>query len=191
VVSIDIDRIFHGRAVSGAFLVGRERGEAKHPPCFGVDRHDRRECSAASRQPFLLLAERARHDVERGGGVGYFVVVDLGDRRCVGAGSESDGDRGSDRLRAGHGVSVISAGSSHGYVRPAHPASVGARFRGCERHSVGYTCTSVRGSAAHWSALLAQSAEHSHGKAGVVGSIPTEGSTNRSGQPVRGPGQAP
>ena len=26
-------------------------------------------------------------------------------------------------------------------------------------------------------ALLAQSAEHSHGKAGVVGSIPTEGST--------------
>lgn len=33
-----------------------------------------------------------------------------------------------------------------------------------------------RGSAAP-NALLAQSAEHSHGKAGVVGSIPTEGST--------------
>src|SRR6056297_3097231 len=30
-------------------------------------------------------------------------------------------------------------------------------------------------------ALLAQSAEHSHGKAGVVGSIPTEGSTKWSG----------
>ena len=29
-------------------------------------------------------------------------------------------------------------------------------------------------------ALLAQSAEHSHGKAGVVGSIPTEGSAKRS-----------
>ncbi len=36
-----------------------------------------------------------------------------------------------------------------------------------------------RGSAAP-NALLAQSAEHSHGKAGVVGSIPTEGSTRRS-----------
>jgi hypothetical protein len=33
-----------------------------------------------------------------------------------------------------------------------------------------------RGTAAP-DALLAQSAEHSHGKAGVVGSIPTEGST--------------
>ena len=31
-------------------------------------------------------------------------------------------------------------------------------------------------------ALLAQSAEHSHGKAGVVGSIPTEGSTKWSRQ---------
>ena len=30
-------------------------------------------------------------------------------------------------------------------------------------------------------ALLAQSVEHSHGKAGVVGSIPTEGSTKWSG----------
>src|SRR4051812_8946477 len=30
-------------------------------------------------------------------------------------------------------------------------------------------------------ALLAQSVEHSHGKAGVVGSIPTEGSTRRVG----------
>ena len=29
-------------------------------------------------------------------------------------------------------------------------------------------------------ALLAQSVEHSHGKAGVVGSIPTEGSTMRA-----------
>jgi hypothetical protein len=34
-------------------------------------------------------------------------------------------------------------------------------------------------------ALLAQSAEHSHGKAGVVGSIPTEGSTKWSGRPGR------
>src|SRR6056297_164886 len=36
-------------------------------------------------------------------------------------------------------------------------------------------------------ALLAQSAEHSHGKAGVVGSIPTEGSTKWSGSPDREP----
>ena len=34
-------------------------------------------------------------------------------------------------------------------------------------------------------ALLAQSAEHSHGKAGVVGSIPTEGSTMRPGTTPR------
>ena len=39
----------------------------------------------------------------------------------------------------------------------------------------------------HRDALLAQSVEHSHGKAGVVGSIPTEGSTKWSGQPVRVP----
>ncbi len=36
------------------------------------------------------------------------------------------------------------------------------------------------------SALLAQSAEHSHGKAWVVGSIPTEGSTRRSAKPSPG-----
>src|SRR6056297_4307924 len=36
-------------------------------------------------------------------------------------------------------------------------------------------------------ALLAQSAEHSHGKAGVVGSISTEGSTKWSGSPDREP----
>ena len=40
-----------------------------------------------------------------------------------------------------------------------------------------YAVTPVRGSAAP--ALLAQSVEHSHGKAGVVGSIPTEGSSTR------------
>ena len=59
-----------------------------------------------------------------------------------------------------------------------------------------YTRRLVRGSAAsrrvprvpqircrevRQNALLAQSVEHSHGKAGVVGSIPTEGSTKWSG----------
>jgi hypothetical protein len=34
-------------------------------------------------------------------------------------------------------------------------------------------------------ALLAQSVEHSHGKAGVVGSIPTEGSTKLVESPER------
>ena len=49
---------------------------------------------------------------------------------------------------------------------------------GWERSRRRYTSDPVRGSAAlRGTALLAQSVEHSHGKAGVVGSIPTEGST--------------
>src|SRR5690606_32390145 len=87
-------------------------------------------------------------------------------------------------------------------VKPLARALASARnapvSQGCEPTLGRYTGTSVRGPAAHRNtpdrrpgppsrphggcghrdALLAQSAEHSHGKAGVVGSIPTEGSTN-------------
>ena len=41
--------------------------------------------------------------------------------------------------------------------------------------------TATNGVRTRQNALLAQSVEHSHGKAGVVGSIPTEGSTMWSG----------
>ena len=56
------------------------------------------------------------------------------------------------------------------------------RPEGCPGIRVHGCSTSLPGVLnARQNALLAQSVEHSHGKAGVVGSIPTEGSTKWSG----------
>src|SRR6056297_3025129 len=61
----------------------------------------------------------------------------------------------------------------------------GSRFAGLEAAQESHSQHAVRSDAPASSrdALLAQSVEHSHGKAGVVSSILTEGSTTVSGQP--------
>jgi hypothetical protein len=60
---------------------------------------------------------------------------------------------------------------------PIHSSAWSRRCRAPKGAPVPLT----NGARTRQNALLAQSVEHSHGKAGVVGSIPTEGSTKWSG----------
>ena len=135
-----------------------------HRPAVTIEHgHDRAERPGPGRQPRPLVVERAGHEVERRGAGGDLAVVDRHDRLGVVGGRQSDG-------RVGHGRAMVIRRLA---AEPEAPGGIVTRG--------GTLPASVRGSAAlRNTALLAQSVEHSHGKAGVVGSIPTEGSTTRS-----------
>ena len=112
-------------------------------------------------------------------------VVDRHDRWGIFERGEADRDRRRAAFRSERRV-------RHDLAEYRHVIAAARWLSPCGR----YTRRLVRGSAASRrvpryrykrcsapvkNALLAQSVEHSHGKAGVVGSIPTEGSTKWSG----------
>ena len=182
-VALHVHRVLDRRAVGGPLLVRRQRGEADDL-VRPVDGHD-----AAKRRPTRWPAtpacslERAGHQVERGR------------RRRAPRGCRS---AGSPRRRPPRpvGCDRRAAGIRRGRARPGalrHGGAVRPRRERARPWSAGSRRAAMlarRSAALPRTALLAQSAEHSHGKEGVVGSIPTEGSptgrgTCRRGQPRR------
>ena len=155
-VAAHVDRVLDGGAVGGPLLVGRQRGEADD--LVAVDGDDGGEGTGAGGQPRPLVLQRSGHQVE-GGRRGLDLEV-------------VDGPDGLGVVEGGQARARTGGQPSQGRARRSRGGDPGA-------------CAMMRppacGSAAP--ALLAQSAEHSHGKAGVVGSIPTEGSR---GRPLRG-----
>ena len=183
-VPVDVHRVLDRRAVGRPVLVRRQRGEPDHAPGAAGDGDDGREGARPGRDPALLV------DPACGGrgrtwlvGAGDLEVVDGADRLGVGDGCRPERDRGGGHRRAT--VAALAVRCPHGadanIDRPGLWTAAGGRYAGTLVR--GRTDASRHGR----SALLAQSAEHSHGKAGVVGSIPTEGSTDgpRSGRPAR------
>ena len=150
--------------VGGPLLVRRQRGEADHRSGRrAVDGDDRREGARPRREPALLVGERPGDEVERAVAVRDLVVVDRADRLGVGDGGRPDRDR-----RA-----WPSAGDSSG-ARRALPTRLPWRTStgpGCGRPQAAamlarwFVAGPTRLATAR-SALLAQSAEHRHGKAG-------------------------
>ncbi len=189
-IPTDVDRVLHRRPVGRPLLVGRDRSEADHLPVpLG---HQHAEGPGPAGQPAALIVAGPRDEVERRRRV-------LAPRSCrwpgwprrrprrpVGSAARRWSGRRAGRVdaltrsAAGGPERGSTAIGAAGYRRRG-PGSGGARsaLAWSARAQDRYAGPSVRGSAAP--ALLAQSAEHSHGKAGVVGSIPTEGSTNPAG----------
>ena len=163
-----VHRVLDRRPVGRPLLVRRHRGEADDLVLpLG---HEDAEGARAAGQPAALVLPRAGHEVEGGRRVVDLVVVDLPDRLGVGLHGHPDARRAAG-IRRGR---TCRGALRHRRRRlPAAPGAGSAWSAGSRGR---YAGPSVRGPAAP--ALLAQSAEHSHGKAGVVGSIPTEGSTN-------------
>ena len=123
---------------------------------------------AANHATWSVSVRGTRSKVRRAGG--DLAVVD---RARIASASLAIASR---MISVGHGRPMVIAG-----LAPA-----GSPW--WEHHPWRYTPASVRGSATlRITALLAQSVEHSHGKAGVVGSIPTEGSATNGRSDSLGP----
>ena len=162
---VDVDRVLDGRAVGGRSLYGESEAKPTTVPSV-VDGDDGGERPGAASQPRccssrsgtrsnVLVVVRHLEVVDRADRLG---VAELGRRTLIGA-TAGEGSGAAPQVRCVDrcGPPMASRG-----LRPAGR-------RGASRRK----------------ALLAQSAEHSHGKAGVVGSIPTEGSTMRPASPGR------
>ena len=177
-IAVDVHRVLDGRAVGGPVLVRRQRGEADH-------RRSGRRPSTAT------IAENAPDRAAQPALAGRRATAGRG--RTCSSWSSPRGCRwpGSPRHRRrppaarDAGITSRRSGSGRRPLPVTAPVPVADQVDGVDRDRRRYAGRagsrrvdhSGRASA---SALLAQSAEHSHGKAGVVGSIPTEGSTVRS-----------
>ena len=164
--------------------------DAKPTTSSPIDATTAENAPGPLRQPLPLLVERAGHEIERARVALDLDVVDRHDRCGIVERGEADrnviGGVGAPR--------IVGSWRRHRHVRSRVVGDCRESRGGCPDRR--YTRRLVRGSAASRrvprvplqtvlapvkNALLAQSVEHSHGKAGVVGSIPTEGSTKWSG----------